>query len=226
MADFTEPEGIGNDASLYYGLYRVAKAKYDSDRPGDMEKAFELCEKLRLYPNLPLMVLARVHMVLSTKNNEDGTQSAYSLEHANTAIRILDEEVRSLVRSNEHFPQETYDEAVRIRDLLLQETAELKAAAGPAVIDPGTEDVEDDDDQHLTIPTTLAATLTKTLGKGKKGLRTPVASRTPTGQTEPMAPPSVVQKRSLMSPESPEHKRKKQVVGDSESDQEEEEVDE
>jgi hypothetical protein len=71
--DDFEPPGIGNEARLYYWLYKVAMARYDSDLPGDLERAFEDCERLRLIPNLPLMVLARIHMLLSTKNNADGT---------------------------------------------------------------------------------------------------------------------------------------------------------
>jgi hypothetical protein len=193
-----------------YLRYKLAKAKYDSDIPGDLEMAFQECERLRLVPGPPLMVLARVHILLSTQDNDDGTQYAYALEHANTAIRILGEDVRPLVRSNERFPQAEYDVAVRIRDLLLQETAEAKAAADAHPSEAARDDLSDpvavssraDDDRHLSVPTTLAASLAKTLG-GKTGLRTPVASHTPTGQTEPIATPSAIKRSSChLTPQS------------------------
>jgi hypothetical protein len=129
--------------------------------------------------------------------------------------------VRPVVLDHEQFPQETYDEAVRIRDLLLQETAEATAAAEAARDDLSTpvvvsgrvdqpDDVDDDnnDSQHLTVPVTLAASLAKSLGQGKTSFGIPVASHTPTGQTEPITTPSAIQKRSLMLPDSPEQKRR------------------
>jgi hypothetical protein len=78
---------------------------------------------------------------MSTRTDEDGTPSMYVMEHADTAVRLLDEDVRSTIPEGGEFPQGAYDEAVRIRNLLIQEEKEIAEAEGAAQAE--SEDLSD-----------------------------------------------------------------------------------
>jgi hypothetical protein len=131
--DTFAPPGIDNVARCYYALFAVALRKYQSSAPGDFDKALDDCERLLLYSDLPLMVRARCHILLSTRSNEEGTAaSTYAMEHADTAVRLLDKDVRSAIPEGGEFPQGAYDEAVRIRNLLIEEEKEIAEAEAAA----------------------------------------------------------------------------------------------
>jgi hypothetical protein len=72
-------------------------------------------------------------MLLATRENEDGTgYNAYSLEHIETTIRILEKDVRLFVQEHEQFPQGFLDKAHEIWEIILEANSDPNAAAEAA----------------------------------------------------------------------------------------------
>lgn len=64
-------------------------------------------------------------MMLSTQTNDgDHSPHMHALEHANTAIRLL-EQVRSTTHEGGDFPHRTYATALNLRILLTEKHADL-----------------------------------------------------------------------------------------------------
>lgn len=147
MAEST-PANANQDPSavvqLYYSRYAISQRKFDSDDPIDVQQAYREFEIMRRESEVPLVVKARCHFMLSFQTNDDDTQHMHALEHIDTAIRIL-EHVRSMTREGGAYPQHTYDGALKVRALLLKhkaELAELKAiAAEEANEDPADSEI-------------------------------------------------------------------------------------
>jgi hypothetical protein len=123
---FSRP-GMGNAAQLYHHLYDIAQRNYDSGAPKAVEEALNDCAQMLLYRDLPVMVKIRCHVLLSDKKNEDGTEDKYAVLHAETAKRLLDEELRPMPHEGGEHPRNAVEghEFDHLRDIMLQMTIQL-----------------------------------------------------------------------------------------------------
>ncbi|KAK0939587.1 hypothetical protein LTR29_008836 [Friedmanniomyces endolithicus] len=99
----------------YAFMHIIMMRHYREDR---LDEAFELAGKLLLDAELPRLISARCHMVLSTDD-----ENVYYLQHAEEAVRILNVDCREGLEDPANFPQKQYDEALR----LLKEAKDSKA---------------------------------------------------------------------------------------------------
>ncbi|KAK6442310.1 hypothetical protein LTR95_001442 [Oleoguttula sp. CCFEE 5521] len=107
------PAGITTALDQYYYLRFRAMTKLYED---DEEKAFDVARELLRDPGIPLLYIARCHMILSCDDSD-----AFFLQHAHEGVRVMNEDCRAVVKE-EDFPQDQYEEALRVLD-------EAKAAA-------------------------------------------------------------------------------------------------
>ncbi|KAK0900808.1 hypothetical protein LTR91_011886 [Friedmanniomyces endolithicus] len=90
----------------YNAMHTITMRHYREDR---LDEAFELAGKLLLDAELPRLLSARCHMVLSTDD-----ENVYFLQHAEEAVRILNVDCREGLEDPANFPQKQYDEALRL----------------------------------------------------------------------------------------------------------------
>ncbi|OQO13225.1 hypothetical protein B0A48_01453 [Cryoendolithus antarcticus] len=119
MASSSEPSdfpaGITSALDQYYYLRFRAMMKLNDE---DEEKAFDVARELHRDPELPLLYIARCHMILSCDEAD-----AFFLQHAQEAVRVVNEDCRAVVKEND-FPQDQYEEALRLLDEAKAEAVE------------------------------------------------------------------------------------------------------
>lgn len=100
---------------------------YDDDGHAQADKAFEIAEELLLDSELPLVIRARCHMVLSTNDNHP-----LYLQHAHEAVRVLDEDLREDI-CERAFPDKQLIDARRLLEEAQKEAAKraTERAANP-----------------------------------------------------------------------------------------------
>lgn len=127
---------ISEKAKVYGNLHTIMMQQFFDE---EFDAAYQVAWELLLNPDLPVLIRARCHMVLSTKIG-----SRASVDHGREAVRILDTDARASVVVGETFPQHQLDEAQELLDAAVADVATL-----PEDYIEGNEDIEDEEEESV-----------------------------------------------------------------------------